>query len=63
MRRLWEVVIIMTIAQMPEDGIKLGGNGRALFDDNRVVIYPQLRESAGKIFGFLRENGVCAEIL
>ena len=32
----------MTIAQMLEEGIKLGGNGRALFDDERVVTYPQM---------------------
>ena len=50
----------MTIAQMLEEGIKLGGNGRALFDDDRVVTYPQLRESADRIYGFLRENGVGA---
>ena len=52
-------MIIMTIAQMLEEGIKLGGNGRALFDDERVVTYPQLRKSAERIFCFLRSKGVC----
>lgn len=42
-------MIIMTIAQMLEEGIKLGGNGRALFDDERLVTYPQLRKSAALV--------------
>ena len=50
----------MTIAQMLEEGIKRGGNGRSLFDDDRVVTYPQLRNSADRIFCFLREKGICA---
>ena len=48
----------MTIAQMLDEGIKLGGSGRALFDDDRVVTYPQLRESVDRIAGFLWEKGV-----
>lgn len=50
----------MTIAQILEEGIKHGGNGRALFDDDRVVTYPQLRECADRLAFFLRENGVHA---
>lgn len=43
---------------MLEKGIQLGGAGQALFDDDRVVTYPQLRESADRIAGFLKEKGV-----
>jgi len=52
--------IIMRIARLLEEGINLGGSRRALFDDDRVVTYPELRESAGRIAGFLREKGVHA---